>query len=228
MNTKLIILTALLLTMGSCRESYKTCTVKIRDDELQLYNDILNELVVHRFGGYLNIPEGLWEAYGGYSMDSASYEDFEQEIIKLHNKMFNDTSQFVLICFKQELNSSTPAYYRDDLQMSESLWVKAKQWLDNSSLNWHSVLDSLSASQTKYVADDFQLCTAKVIPHTKGLNGCDIGYVSFSKVVMNVDQTKAILYFEFRCGSKCGFGDMLMVEKTGIRWTISNTIDLWI
>lgn len=185
---------------------------------------------MHRFyQGYLGDKvEGLWESHGGSDMDSKSYEDYVQATIKLHNQILKDTSQFQTICFRQDLTSSTPAIYRDELHVADGIWTTAKRWIDNSSLNWNSVLDSLSTGQTKYHAEDFKLCTAKVVPHTKQLDGCGIGYVCFSRIVMNADQTKALLYFEFMCGGNCGFGDILMLEKEGVHWTIRNTLDLWI
>jgi hypothetical protein len=200
------------------------------DEELQVYNDILNQLITHRFySSYLGAKgEKLWEDYGCYDMDSTRYDDYEQAIINLHNEIYNDTSLFETICLRSEPNMWTPASYRKEFPEYDSIWNEARNWINVPQIDWDRTIDSLSSGQTKFTSEDFHLCIAKVVPYTKWLNGCGIGHVSFSKVVMNDDQTKAILYFEFMCGGKCGFGEILMIEKIESHWSIQNQIQLWI
>src|SRR5689334_14261817 len=72
------------LCIFSCKPEYKSCEIKTKDVYLKAYNDILNEIIVQR----------SYNRYLGPDDDSNLIND---KIIRLHNKIFHDTSRFCTI-----------------------------------------------------------------------------------------------------------------------------------
>jgi hypothetical protein len=45
---------------------------------------------------------------------------------------------------------------------------------------------------------------------------------------MDPEKRRGMFYYEYVCGVKCRFGEIVMIEKTERRWTIRNSVELWI
>jgi hypothetical protein len=52
--------------------------------------------------------------------------------------------------------------------------------------------------------------------------------ITYSKIIYNVDQTKAIFYFQNDCSGLCGFGKFIVVEKVKEIWTITKEYNDWV
>jgi hypothetical protein len=92
-------------------------------------------------------------------------------------------------------------------------------------------MQQLNALQSSVYPADFQLCTAKITSRPSNRKrpfDWDITTVSFSKIVFNATQTKALLRYDMNCGGKCGFGEILLVEKVNGNWHIKQAEQLWI
>ncbi len=63
---------------------------------------------------------------------------------------------------------------------------------------------------------------------SQGTGRCEIGALSFSKIVLNSTEDAGILYYEFVCGEKCGKGELLIVERKQDKWAIAQRRRLWI
>lgn len=216
---------------------YKICGFETDDKELKLYHDVLSELVErHFYNRYLNqvITKELKEKYPGSTIEFEDTTEFKNDLILLQNKLFNDTIKFETICYGTLLAGPWKHGYSDSddfVAMAKNDTTQGvreiKEFLTVFSSNWESVADTLAKPQTKYTSENFKLCTSKVISCEKFLQS-DIGAVSFSKVFMNEDNTKGLLYYDFMCGGKCGKGEIILVEFHDQHWTIKKTIQLWI
>ncbi|MCI1187321.1 hypothetical protein MON38_07800 [Hymenobacter sp. DH14] len=92
-------------------------------------------------------------------------------------------------------------------------------------------MQQLNALQSAISPADFQLCTAKISlrpSNRKRPFDWDIRTVSFSNIVFNPAQTKALLRYDMYCGGNCGFGEILLVEKVNGNWQIKQAEQLWI
>lgn len=66
-----------------------------------------------------------------------------------------------------------------------------------------------------------------IVPYKKYYDW-DIGKIAFSRIIFQDSKQKAMLYYEFICGGKCGFGEVLLVEEIGKRWVFRGRQELWI
>jgi hypothetical protein len=213
------------------------CEFETQDLELKLYHNILTELIEQHFhNGYLRQVAGeLADKYPNPTLDFADTAEFCRDVILLQNKLFNDTSKFETIYYCPSLSMGPWKYIYSDTTDFYTL-IKAdttkymrelKTVLTSFSSNWESVADTLAKPQTKYTSESFKLCTSKVAA-CEHYSESNIGVISFSRVFMNSDQTKGLLYYEFMCGGKCGKGEIILVQYINERWTIKNVIQLWI
>jgi hypothetical protein len=53
------------------------------------------------------------------------------------------------------------------------------------------------------------------------------GYITFSRVGFNKDETKAVIYRETRCGPSCGYGGYLFLKKVNDRWSVATGFSCW-
>lgn len=222
----------ILIVLNACSTpEYKICEFETKDFELKLYHDILTELIEQHFhNGYLRQVAGeLADKYPNPTLDFADTAEFNRDVILLQNKLFNDTSKFETICYHQSLQVRPWEHYYSALSKSDTTKYirELNALLKSFSPNWESVADTLTKPQTKYTGDSFKLCTSKVTS-CEHYHDSDIGVISFSRVYMNNDKTKGLLYYEFMCGGKCGKGEIILVQYINERWTIKNVIQLWI
>lgn len=234
MRTTLSLITIFFISCST--PEYKVCEFKTEDKELKLYHDILTELIEQHFhNGYLRQVSGELEKKYPAILDFSDTSAFKNDLILAQNKLFNDTSKLETICYGTTLQYGPWDYFESDstdfstiAKTDTTKYLKEiKAFLTSVSLSWESVADTIAKPQTKYTAENFKLCTSKVIP-CGHFNESDIGIVSFSKVFLNDNKTKGLLYYEFTCGGKCGMGEIIHVELVNQRWTIKNVKQLWI
>lgn len=51
---------------------------------------------------------------------------------------------------------------------------------------------------------------------------------TFSRIGYNRRRTQAMVYVGYRCDGMCGDGQIVLLERRGGRWTITQTQRLWI
>jgi hypothetical protein len=217
----------LVVAFYSCNKDFKRCDFKTTDTQLQVYNDVLTELIEHGFyDRYLGEEaDRLAEKYDYNSPDTIKYK---REIIALQNKIFNDTSAFHTLCLRNSLIHG-PWSRADMLERKDTTqqWTEIRNFLLRFSPQWRLFADTLSSPQTKYLSGDFHLCTSKLVPYDN-FKECDIGVVGFSKILLNESNSKGLLYYEFSCWGNCGRGELIVIEKSHGRWRITGSSLLWI
>lgn len=216
-----LIISSFIVTFLSCKPEYKECEFSIKDEELLIYNEILNELVEHHFySGYLgNEADTIFRKYD-YFKDTA---EIKKELIKLQNKVFMDTSRFCALLLDTgnfHLPIDSVKTYRPEI-------IKIIKTISPDEVT--SIYD-LNSIQEQYTGKDFQLCTSRVLSYDelKKKQKCYVGKLKLSKLILNKEKTKGLLYYEFICGGKCGMGELVEFEKVNKRWRIKNTHQFWI
>ncbi|QHL88455.1 hypothetical protein GU926_13835 [Nibribacter ruber] len=243
-NALLLSLSFLLLL--SCQQPQppklilKECTYQTSNPTLQLYNDVLIELVENNFYHLylgesfvdsvseihnLYEPEDSTKTYEKLRKVYALYSQRQRAIFKRPEKwctLYLDTTWNGKHHFEDMLRyyakDSTERFFR------RHFGFEAPDWKPH-------YLYTLQTQQTDFTAKDFSTCTFKVADikdYRRDKNNCEVGRMQFSKVIYNKDQTKAWLYYEFHCDGNCGTGDVLTVEKVKNKWVIKKTAGQWI
>ncbi len=207
--------------------------------EISFYNNVLQELV----------EDAFYQYYLNYFIDSASslFDDY-------YYKKILDSAEYssrINILREQVLADSTkrcnlyldttnfwkPQFTDIASKISDSsntrFSVKLKSILTPflGSDKGTSIIDSLNSVQKRYSYIDFKLkaCKVKDLSSRKHfINECEIGVIRISKMTLDSSKTKALLYFEFYCGSKCGMGDLISLELIDGVWFINGNLQFWI
>ena len=88
--------------------------------------------------------------------------------------------------------------------------------------NFREILETITTNPG-LEAKDLSVSYLQIVPHDKSKNvffGLGIGILSFSKIYFNKDSSKAVIYYEFICGPKCGVGEIIFLNKTWSKWKI--------
>ncbi|NDK56524.1 hypothetical protein [Pontibacter fetidus] len=207
------VLALLGFTLLSCKEKVvqiPVCEYKTDDPQLQVYNDLLIELVEEQFHNL---------SFGEVITDATSFKTIFLSHNSYHRELFGE--------FRDGLwKTPTPAA-GDEIRP-----LLSEYGLDNA-----AIFANFSKAQQKYIASDFQACTFKVGALGKAENLFEleskqkenlIGQVSFSEIHWNKQRDKGVLYYEFYCGTKCGKGELISFEKVNGRWRISDSVQLWV
>jgi len=213
----------------SCKSEYKRCEIQTTDNYLKAYNDILNEIITERsFGRYLGKDEErIFEKYATKVADSGN---IKREVIRLHNKIFSDTSRFCTIYLDTALQPAfnSWSFFQKD---TNSYGQKIRTLIGKYSDNEQEVIDSLNSMQDRFSPQDFTLCIGNIksIKESKDDNPkCFIGKIVLSKLIFNKAKNEGLLYYEFRCGELCGYGNLIAIEKQNNHWQIQNALRTWI
>ena len=204
------LLTFILLSCNEKVAETPVCEYQHDDLQLQVYNDLLIELVEGQFYS-LNFGEGI--------TDTTSFKTIYLSHNSYHKELFKE---FRVVLWK----APTPGA-GDEIRP-----LLAKYDLDST-----AIFADLSEAQQKYKAADFHTCTFKVDTLGKAENLFEleakqkanaIGQVSFSEIHWNKQRDKGVLYYEFYCGGKCGKGELVSFEKVNGYWKIMDSVQLWV
>lgn len=224
------------LVFSSCKTEYKKCSLKTNDVYLAAYNDILNEIIVRgTFNRYLGENEErvfkmYREVYENGSECSNKMKKVDDEVIRLHNKMFGDTSQFCSIRLANKLKFSLSSLNYNGADTNK-LILRLRNLIAEFPVDKQPIFNALCSPQVKYGASDFKCCIAKIIDYKdlgNSTSKCYIGSISFSSLVLNREKNRGLLYYEFRCGGLCGYGCLISIKKVGSFWTIYQSADTWV
>ncbi|ALW86384.1 hypothetical protein AUC43_15595 [Hymenobacter sedentarius] len=249
------LLLLLLLTMCSAPQqpNFRECPCTHTDPEKRLYSQVLNELIEQRFyGSYL--PDSareliFQELNKQFSPDSFNerdtalakrYERVKKSLeASQQNRLFNDSAKFKT--FYLDTDSSRRVLSFVSLKPEDPLidsvflrhYVKLNAIIAQVTPSEKQITATqLSMLQQNISAPNFQLCTAKIAsqpaPSSKRPWSRELGTVRFSKIVFNATKTKAVVRYDWICGGKCGFAEVLLVEKINSNWHIKQAEMLWI
>src|SRR5262245_20642448 len=80
----------------SCKPEYKKCNCESKNEELIAYSEIVNEIVDHKsYNYYLGKDEE--RIFEDYVKNRGDTNRIDKEVIRLQNKIFDDTSRFCTI-----------------------------------------------------------------------------------------------------------------------------------
>ena len=211
-----------LLTNLSCANDTKTPSlISTTDKQLNLYSDILGELVEkHFYSLYLGTEFEEIESQFEYDRDKPGYI---REVQKLQIAVASDTSRQRSICVGNgfsfvKLSQLSIENFNDSIDNPGDL----RNIFKHISSDYNAIYQSLITPQ-QLSADHFHPSSFKVNDRQ-----CEIGMISFSKVFFNTQGDKGLLYYEFVCDEKCGKGEILMIERKAGHWTIQKNGRLWI
>ena len=226
---RLLYLIIIVSIIFSCKPEYKKCDFQTKNIYLKAYNDILNEIITkHSYNLYLGKDEE--KIFNRYVNNIADSNNIDLDVIKLHNKIFEDSSRLCTIYLDTLLRPTFNqwSHLKQDTNEFSRIVVN---YLKSFPGNGQSIIDSLNTIQQKYSPNDFQVCIAK-IESVRKLNTdntkCYIGKISFSKLILNQTQDKGLVYYEFLCGGLCGYGNLILIEKTINGWRIKESQTTWI
>lgn len=199
---------------------YSCSKQKDKNIELQVYNDIIKELVDVDYG-LIPVPPPP-----GNKRDSIIY------INKLNEyKKRMDTVQKILFV-KDSLISIKSRDYR---LLKKALKSKHVDFIDVLNKN-----EDLNKKSAKYLdVSGIKLNGVKLIPRSKiardsikidvfDSNDVILGQIVISRILFDNDYKKGILIYNFFCRKKCGFGQLVLVEHINGKWIILDRIEDWI
>jgi hypothetical protein len=217
------ILTAFIF-FTSCHTQYKKCNCSSKNEEIKAYSEILNEIVDHRsYNLYLGEDEErIFKDYVAHPADTIR---IDKEVMRLQNKIFNDTSRFCTIYLDTIPNrkfNSWVNFFKDSSEFGIRLQNAVCEVSDNPAM----VFNTVGSIQTRYQPKDFTLCTSKIemnFPLDSTCHRCGIGVIRLSKIFFDSTGNKGLLYYEY-VGRN---GNLLNIAKVNGRWAIINSIRTW-
>jgi hypothetical protein len=205
----------------SCSPDKKVCEFTSDNEELEIYNNILTDLIENRMHGrYLGgKEEELREKYY-YDKDEVDTARIKLEFVKAHNEIFNNPSKFCTLYLDTVSRSE---FFYDSGRFEKDL--EFKTLISEYTNNPRAAVDSLNALQRRYSPDDFGLCTSKIekIENLKNDSSCSFGRLRLSKIVLNEAKDKGLLFYDWRCGGSiglCGHSGIIEFTRGMKKWEI--------
>lgn len=196
------------------------CNCVSKDEQICVYSDILNELIDFHFGNlYLGRS---FDSSLQARMETSDSKEVKKELVDLHNAVYNNPERFCVIYMDTILRPEISSW--DFLKKrSDKFSIELCKLIGEFSPNGQEVIDSLNTIQSRYNAEDFVLCTSKIksiVYATSTGTGCLIGKIVLSKMYLNKERSKGLLYYEFRCGWLCGHSALIVFENKNGNWRI--------
>lgn len=196
--------------------------------QLQVYNDVLDDLVRNRFYYRYLDSDRLRELQKRYDYDIPGFFDsisYYKEFNKLKEEIESDTAKQKSILIGKEFNSEFKMLSKYDLSHSSDnpYQIMIQNSLLAVSPDIQRIYDSLRLPQKHFLAKDFYSSAFKISSSKN-----EIGAISFSRLFFNSEKNRIALYYEFRCDPDCGFGEILILQIHDGQWVIQERHLLWI
>ncbi|GGF27295.1 hypothetical protein [Hymenobacter cavernae] len=234
-------LSVLLVLCSACGSSdFRPCPNTHIDLTKQLYNDVIIEIIEQRLhNAYLpkEDQQVIWQHFvTSDHLEPTAADSVWVRAQKVHfqQQLFQDTARFqtfylrTMGAYKTQL-ANLPTQFTTVQAGPKVLARLAALITALAPQQPQAALDSLNTVQQHMQAQEFQLCTAKLVPlqaaqrvHEAG------GTITLSSVVFNAHQDQALLAYSWQCGPRCGLGEALWVERVKGRWRIKQAEGIWI
>lgn len=203
--------------------SFWACKTKPDKVGRGFYNDIVEDLVRHKFYGYyLNREDN--EAYGKLvDKYRPLYKNSEtdEEYLEIHNEFEEEKNLLEGVFFN---GKNSVCYLENDTKYIEKYRFAANlervpfnnEFTDSDSC---VILERLK-THLSYNLNDVKSQYFKI---GKAPNdSCEIGRIALSEPFFNKSRNKGLIFCRFRCGGSCGFEKVYLLEKIGSYWIIKD------
>lgn len=200
------------------------------EEKVGLYNDVLDQIIMNKYYHHCLIPDEnidrMVNALHHGTIDSLTYSRIEDSLTtvrknRLPKCVLDFTDDFQIYAKSRELN---------DIKFSITEALKDTFIISNfGGVSINAIVDTLS-QPSALKATDLAVNYLEIVPYLKRkkrLYGEGMGVMGLSKIYFNRDLDKAILYYEFNCGPKCGTGEVVFIAKTGLRWEVKSYKRVW-
>jgi len=200
-------------------------------DKLELYNDVLDQIVSDNYFQYcLVLDERHKEIQNDFydgRIDTATYLKIGDSLKSARKSTLpkcelDYANEFQILTRNHELSN--------DLKTSVSENLKDRFLTENfPGVSPMAIIDTLSQT-AQLSAKDLTTGYLEIIPYGNRAHkpyGGGMGVMGFSRVYFNKELDKAILYYEFNCGPKCGTGEVVFVEKVSGKWRVDKYKRVW-
>lgn len=201
-----------------------------QDDRLKLYNDALDQIITDNYFQHcLDPDEGLkimWDGFIHGKIDSLRYLAGKDSLVSVRKR----TLPKCVLDYSNEFQILTQAHVLDEnikSSIAESLNDPFVNDFVNGSVE--TIIDTLSQTVQLNVRD-LVIGYLEVVPYTRKPfkpYGEGIGVISFSRIYFDEKGSKAILFYEFNCGPKCGSGEIVFLERENGKWKIVEYKRIW-
>jgi hypothetical protein len=207
MKNYTIIFLFILFLLNSCQEiadkkEFNTPTIQASREDYKIINATLVHLLLNR-----TINDST----------EFEYQNFILKDEKIKNK--------IKLYFTNELVAIT------DTTVFQFPLIKNRQF-KSTLKKMNQTLNSIYSKHFKISADSITnggIWNLKLIDKSQKISG-DYGTikVTYSRIIYNDNQTKAVFYFQNNCVGLCGYGNIVDVEKINGIWRITNIYNDWI
>ena len=200
---------------------------KYNEEAVKLTNEVLDQIIYSRYFQHCF--------------------EYDEKIEKLHVDFLNgrlDESTYYKIgdSLKSKRRNTLPKCtldYTDELLISNDEHYKfsLEDNLKDTFLINHFknipielMIGTLSQSSELEVSD-LNISYLQIVPHLKKKNrpwGEGMGSIAISRVLFNEQSDKAILFYEFICGPKCGYGEIVFITRFGDKYKVTGYKNVWI
>lgn len=210
----------------ACSPDKKVCEFTSDNEELVIYNNILTDLIENRMHGrYLGGKEEEIREKYYYGKEEVDTARMDIEFIKAHNDIYNNPSKLCTIYLD---TLTAPEFFYDSVRFAQDIEFKTliKEYTNNP----RAAVDSLNGLQQRYSHEDFGLCTSRIekLKNSKNDSICSFGRLRLSKIVLNEQGNKGLMFYDWRCGSMglCGHSGIIVFKKVTNRWQIGH-LEYW-
>lgn len=223
MKVSLIIIILGLLT--SCNSN----TTEMDNEELNILNQKFVELV--GTDGYYEPlpvpPMPLWEE--STREDSLRYEKESAEFENLLNNRKLDTSVLKIYLYDSLTTYKSNDFLDGVLSPNnfeanfpvDTTWIKLIRKLNQ--IEDPKGFDINQITET----GNYTIVTKSEFNDTTD-NKRRIGTMTTSRVAFSEDNKRGVFYYDFVCGSLCGWGSLVFIEKEGKEWKIVGQREMWV
>jgi len=203
-----------------------------KKDRLKLYNDALSQLIDENYYQHCIDFDGraknVYDDFVGGKIDSNTYSR-TVDSLKIARKgtpprcVLDYSNVFQIFTKDHRLGTDAILSIREGLKDDF-----VTEHFSNASTG--VIIDTLS-QPAQLDAPDLSVSYLEIVPYAKRAHkpyGNGMGVIGFSKIYFNKKSDRAILFYEFNCGPKCGSGEIIFLVKKGDNWTIVKSKRTWV
>lgn len=201
-----------------------------KEDRLKLYNDALDQIITENYFQHCldfdEKVEAIQRDFTQGKMDSLTYLRIGDSLKEVRKT----TLPKCVLDYADEFQIFTTGHGLNDNIRNSITGGLSDTFISNfANVSVKAIVDTLSQTARLNVKD---LATSylEIIPYTKRPHrpyGDGMGVISFSRTYFSKEADKAILFYEFNCGPKCGSGEIVFLERANGKWKIVEYKRIW-